>query len=100
MSKIDLVFTILGVFCYVSIYLQFRDQRGRVEMYEQAQQKKLRYASFMQEQKRREAAAKLAEEKKRRRKADFDNMASTVERLSNISDQEVMRKSKITSGKF
>ena len=100
MSKIDFVFVALGIFCYLTTMLRLRDQDSRVAQYEELQKKKKLYADFMLEQKRKETLAKAAEERKSKRKLDFKQMASTMERLSEMSDQEVMRQSRITSGKY
>lgn len=100
MTRVDVVFILLGIFCYFSISMQLKEQDGRLQKYEETQKKKKLYADYMLEQKRRESLKKAAEERRRRNKVDFQSMASTVEMLSNFSDQEVMRRSRITSGKF
>jgi hypothetical protein len=79
---------------------KLRDQARKMLQYEDIQKKKKLYTDYKVEMKRRENLAKAAEERKRKRSIDFKKMASTVEMLSNLSDQEVMRKSHITSGKF
>jgi hypothetical protein len=100
MNKIDFVFVILGIYCYFSTMSKLKEQSHKMVQYEDMQKKKKLYADYKQEQKRRETLAKAAEERKRKRSVDFQKMASTIEMLSNLSDQEVMRQSHITSGKF
>lgn len=100
MTKIDIVFFLIGVFCYFSIMMRLKEQDSRSAQYTLMQEKKQKYAHRIIEQKKKETMAKAVEERKRRRKIDFEHLAGTVEMLSNLSDQEVMRKSRITSGKF
>ncbi|MDR2105650.1 MAG: hypothetical protein LBP51_07855 [Deferribacteraceae bacterium] len=100
MSKIDFVFIVLGLYCYFSTMSKLKDQSQKLRQYEDLQKKKKQFADYKLELKRRENMAKLAEERKRKRNVDFQKMASTVEMLSNLSDQEVMRQSHITSGKY
>ncbi|MDR2401698.1 MAG: hypothetical protein LBD73_08625 [Deferribacteraceae bacterium] len=100
MNKIDFVFIALGLYCYFSTMSKLKEQSQKMLQYEDMQKKKKLYADYKLELKRREDMARAAEERKRRRSVDFQKMASTVEMLSNLSDQEVMRKSHITSGKF
>jgi hypothetical protein len=100
MNKIDFVFIILGIYCYFSTMSKLKEQSHKMVQYEDMQKKKKLYADYKLEQKRRETLAKAAEERKRKRSVDFQKMASTIEMLSNLSDQEVMRQSHITSGKF
>ncbi len=100
MNRIDFVFIALGVFCYFATMMQLKDMAGRAEQIEEINKKKAQYANYMLDQKRRESLKKQAEERKNKRKVDFQQMASTVEMLSNLSDQEVMRQSKVTSGKY
>jgi hypothetical protein len=100
MNKIDFVFVLLGIYCYFSTMSKLKDQVYKMSQYEQMQKKKKQYADYKLEMKRRESLAKAAEDRKKRRSIDLQKMASTVEMLSNLSDQEVMRQSHITSGKF
>ncbi len=100
MSKIDLVFVLIGIFCYFSTIMRLRYQDVRLAQYVENQKKKQAYASHMIDLKRRESLAKAAEERKSRRKLDFQQMQNTIELLSNMSDEEVMRKSRVTNGKY
>ena len=100
MTKIDIVFVLIGIYCYFSITYQLRVQNAKAAEFDELQKKKELYANKLIEQKRRESLAKAAAERKQRNKIDMKAMASTVEMLSNFSDQEVMRQSKVTSGKY
>ena len=100
MAKVDIIFYMLGIFCYFSISYQMKVQQAKVEEYNELQKKKEIYANRLIEQKRREAAEKAVEERKKKNKVDMKSMRNTMEMLSSISDQEVMRQSKVTSGKY
>ncbi|MDR2870462.1 MAG: hypothetical protein LBV04_08435 [Deferribacteraceae bacterium] len=99
MTKVDFLFYAFGIFCYFSIIFEMKSQQLKVEQYNELQKKKEIYASRMIEQKRQDALAKATEERKAKNKVDLRSMTSTMEKLSAMSDQEIMRKSKVTSGK-
>lgn len=98
MSKVDLFFYALGIFCYFSIIFQMKSQQAKVDQYNELQKKKEIYASRMIEQKRLDAIAKANEERRAKNKVDLKSMTSTMEKLSAMNDQEIMRKSKVTNG--
>lgn len=97
MSKVDLLFVILGIFCYFSILLKLKEQTVMRERYEALMEKRKKYAGMLAEQKLKEGMRKAAAERKQQRKSEFNNIASAAEMLSKLSDQEVMRQSRVTS---
>ena len=100
MSRVDFVFIALGIFSYFSILMKLKDDIVKATKYAELSKKKQIYADHMFEQKRLEMLKKQAAERKMKSRLNFDQLANTVEMLSNISDQEIMRSSKITSGKY
>ena len=100
MNRIDLVFIMLGIFSYFSIMMNLKEAANRASKYAEINKKKQIYADHVFEQKRMETMKKQAAERKLKNKTNFAQLANTVEILSNISDQEIMRKSKVTSGKY
>ena len=100
MSRVDFVFVALGIFCYFATMMELKTATVRAAQFDEINKKKKLYNDHMIEQKHIELLKKQAEERKLKHKVNFKQMASTVEMLSNLSDQEIMRKSKVTSGKF
>lgn len=96
MNKIDAVFYLIGIACYFLTMYGFREQHDRIAKYEELQKKKDMYATRLIESKRAEAMKRAAEEKKKRIKGpDIASMTNTMQVLSDISDQEVMRQSRV-----
>jgi Tfp pilus assembly protein PilO len=100
MSRVDFVFIALAIFSYFSIMMELKEASDKNSKYEELNRKKQIYAERMFEMKRLETMKKQAAERKLKHKVNFEQLANTVEMLSNISDEEVKRKSRVTSGKF
>ena len=100
MSKVDFVFIAIGIFCYFATTMRLKEEANRAAKQAEINKKKQVYSNHMWEQKRIEMLRKQAIERKQRSKVNFAQLANTVEILSDISDQEVMRRSKVTSGKY
>jgi response regulator of citrate/malate metabolism len=76
-----------------------KSQQNKVDAYIELQKKKELYAQRMMEQKRLDAIAKATAERKSKNKVDLKSMANTMEKMSAMADEEIMRKSKVTNGK-
>jgi hypothetical protein len=95
----DVLFYLLGIFCYLAILTRFKENNRRYNEYVTLAKKRQAYSNHMLEEKRREFLARKTEERKKLNQPDYQAMASTVEFLSDMSDKEVMRKSRV-AGSF
>lgn len=99
MEKVDILIALLGLASYMAIMMDLRSYEQKLAQYEEIQEKKRQYSQRLLERRKADRARELAAERRAARQQEAAQLSGVVEKLGALEDEEVMRKSRITSGK-